>query len=76
MASSPKASPGKWLVLHGYHDGHFVNRDIERYERDTEQEAREAFAEACEQYRAMGYITWTAHLYDDKGTMTNLMADS
>jgi len=70
----PKASPGKWLVLHGTHRGTIASREKERYECDSEEEARAEFARAKKEYARMGRRTWYAHMYDDQGHETVLEA--
>jgi hypothetical protein len=70
-----KASPGKWLVLHGTHEGTITSRDTERNEYDSEAEARKEFAQAKQKYWDMfRRVTWYAHMYDDEGNMTVLDA--
>lgn len=62
-----KASPGKWSLHHGTHDGSVVNRDVEVTEYDSAEEAKAAFARLKVTNEALGLHTWFADLYDDKG---------
>jgi hypothetical protein len=70
-----KAPEGMWEVSYGIHDGTLMSRDSGSPTfHDSSQAARKAFADAKRSYTSLGYRTWFAHMYDEKGLMTELDA--